>query len=280
MTCEECEERVFELIEREATDPEGVHEVLSQCPDCRTLFDAMKAGLAEAQRLPREAPSSETDAAILRHAEARAVELRPRRRWFPGSQWAVAAAALLAVSIGVWSIPQTPEPPAAPAPPHEDTASAPAEPTGATEPSGATAALGSVERAEAAALQPQRKRAPKVSNVLAEKEEQPSRIAMSDDAAGASADVTFEAASRVAQRQGRAAALSPACRELRQRVDQSMQESDASAASVEPEQALALGRCYRAAGDVPEARRWLEMAASHRETKRRALKELRSLPPP
>lgn len=280
MTCEECEERVFELIEREATDPDGVRQILSRCPDCRTLFDAMKAGLAEAQRLPREEPSAETDAAILRLAGARASEIAPRRRRVPGSHWAIAAAALLAVSVGVWSIPQTAEPPASPRAelPREVIARRTAERTKADPvPPDTTASLGSLERPEVAAVGPRGERARKPSSELRKKEEQGSPAAAPDRGAAAIAAERFEAASDVARLQQRAVTLSPPCRTLRQRVEQIMKESDGSTRSVKPEQALSLGRCYRAAGDVSEARRWLEMAASHPETKRRASKELRSL---
>ena len=61
MNCEECKEQVFELIEREAVDPEGVREVLARCPECRALFDQMKAALANVDRLPIEEPPETID---------------------------------------------------------------------------------------------------------------------------------------------------------------------------------------------------------------------------
>ena len=65
MNCEECKEQVFELIEREAVDPEGVRAILADCPDCRAEFEAMKAALALAGELPVEEPPADIDAAIL-----------------------------------------------------------------------------------------------------------------------------------------------------------------------------------------------------------------------
>jgi len=120
MNCEDCKERVFELIEREAVDPEGVRAILADCPDCRAEFDAMKAALVLAEQLPVEEPPPDIDAAILRKAalrtenahkpaaevvqEATVVPLRKRLLQTP--PWAMAAVALLAVGLGVWSIPR------------------------------------------------------------------------------------------------------------------------------------------------------------------------------
>jgi uncharacterized protein with PIN domain len=39
MNCDECKEQVFELIEREAVDRDGVREILARCPECRAAFD-------------------------------------------------------------------------------------------------------------------------------------------------------------------------------------------------------------------------------------------------
>jgi len=121
MNCEECKERVFELIEREAVDPEGVRAILADCPDCRAEFDAMKAALVLAEQLPVEEPPPDIDAAILRKAALRtenaahkpATELAQeatvvplRKRFLQTPPWAMAAVALLAVGLGVWSIPR------------------------------------------------------------------------------------------------------------------------------------------------------------------------------
>jgi len=44
-----------------------------------------------------------------------------------------------------------------------------------------------------------------------------------------------------------------------------------------PEEELAIGKCYQALDEVAEARKWLQRAAEHRETKARANKALRQL---
>ncbi len=121
MNCEDCKEQVFELIEREAVDPEGVRAILADCPDCRAEFDAMKAALALAEHLPVEEPPLDVDATILRKAALRtdnaaAVLAAPaveeatvvpfRKRLLQTPPWAMAAVALLAVGLGVWSIPR------------------------------------------------------------------------------------------------------------------------------------------------------------------------------
>jgi hypothetical protein len=51
-------------------------------------------------------------------------------------------------------------------------------------------------------------------------------------------------------------------------------------ANIDAEEALAIGRCYRDAGHVTEARSWLERAASDPKTRRRAMRALKALPPP
>ncbi len=109
MNCDECQEQVFELIEREAVDPEGVREVLARCPECRATFEEMKAALQSVAALPVEAPPASVDAAVLRAAAERGA--RARTRSFLVPQWAAAAVALLAVGVGVWAIPtDAPEP--------------------------------------------------------------------------------------------------------------------------------------------------------------------------
>lgn len=122
MSCEECKEQVFELIEREAADPEGVRAILAECPDCRAEFDALKAALALVDQLPAAEPPADIDVAILARAEqhiqstgfepasgaAEKQRVIPfRKRMLQTPPWAMAAIALLAVGIGVWSIPRT-----------------------------------------------------------------------------------------------------------------------------------------------------------------------------
>ncbi|MGB5695975.1 MAG: hypothetical protein WBM46_10010, partial [Polyangiales bacterium] len=69
MRCDECEEQVLDLIEREALDPEGVHEILARCPDCREAFDVLKVAIALSAQIPMEQPAASSDAAVL-HAAA------------------------------------------------------------------------------------------------------------------------------------------------------------------------------------------------------------------
>ena len=107
MNCDECKEQVFELIEREAVDADTVHEILARCPDCRAVFDEMKAALAVAEQLPIEEPPAALDAAILRAAAERGprvVQIKKRR--MQPAPWAMAAIAMLAVGVGVWTIPR------------------------------------------------------------------------------------------------------------------------------------------------------------------------------
>lgn len=113
MECEKCQDQVLELIEREAIDPGAVHAILDACPECRAEFERLKSTLALADALPRERPSEEVDATILRLAEERreltseatveteedAVIPYDRRR-FRRLPWAFAAVAVLGVGLG------------------------------------------------------------------------------------------------------------------------------------------------------------------------------------
>jgi lipopolysaccharide biosynthesis regulator YciM len=47
----------------------------------------------------------------------------------------------------------------------------------------------------------------------------------------------------------------------------------------EPEEELAIGKCYQTLGRVDDARKWLQRAAAHPKTKARAQKALRELAP-
>ncbi len=110
MNCEQCKEAVFELIEREVVDPAGVKEILDRCPECRALFDEMKAALVAVDQLPLEEPPARVDADILRAALMRRTNVtRVGRRRFQAPPWAMAAIALLAVGVGVWAIPRDTE---------------------------------------------------------------------------------------------------------------------------------------------------------------------------
>ncbi|MEM7134971.1 MAG: hypothetical protein AAF500_00250 [Myxococcota bacterium] len=115
MNCEECQDRVLELLERESIDRHGVEEILAACPDCRKDFDALKAAVALAGELPREKPPAHVDREILkvaaaRHArsqrdsepdDTRVLSVDPSRtRMWP---WTVAAVAVLGIGIGLWS---------------------------------------------------------------------------------------------------------------------------------------------------------------------------------
>ena len=75
MTCDECLEQLFELIEREAEEPEVVREILARCPECRALFDEMKAALADVSRLPMEEPPSDIDELVLQAARERSTRV-------------------------------------------------------------------------------------------------------------------------------------------------------------------------------------------------------------
>lgn len=306
MTCDECEDQVLELIEREAREPDAVREILARCPDCRALFDETKATLERVATLPVEMPSPDVDAAILRAARARTAKVVPlRRRWFRSPQWAVAAVALLAVGIGVWGIPSHREEAA----PSDDLAAAKPAPAEAVELEGVAQApvyADEEQRSTAAVEEPEAKRVGARNSVARQQAERRPRsakrkagsemddvsVAMEAEAAPAAAGGRLDAAEPSADfamaetmRGGAAAkkesvALSPECRRLRDDVARRLEaEPGASDADIPPEQALTLGRCHRAAGNVQEARRWLGRAAASPKTRKRARRELRELPP-
>ncbi|MEM7436659.1 MAG: hypothetical protein AAF436_16000 [Myxococcota bacterium] len=115
MNCEECQDRILELLERESIDRAGVAEILAACPECRKDFEALKAAVALAGELPQEEPPPDVDREILRLAASRREQ--PERESEPGDTrvlsvdpsrtrmwpWTVAAVALLGVGIGLWS---------------------------------------------------------------------------------------------------------------------------------------------------------------------------------
>ncbi len=335
MSCKDCKERVFELIEREADDPEGVRAILADCPDCRAEFEQMKAALALAEQLPIEEPGAEIDAAILSEAELRIGTAAPasapgagrdakvipfRKRILKAPPWAMAAVALLAVGVGVWSIPRAvrlesdadrpmveakgssqiaeaarDEHLAESAAPEEINVAAmddisEAGPAvtleaarGASRPSPrakkqrAALAKRSAAEADAEDLAMPRSAAPVVDRAPAvAKEEGPAaRSAEGGAAVAADAEAAFGALepedrdSKSEEASSCMAKVTAFERRLRDEKDY----------APEPEEELAIGRCYRILGDTGQARSWLKRAAGHPETRRRAREALRSLPP-
>ncbi|NNE18503.1 MAG: hypothetical protein HKN10_08510 [Myxococcales bacterium] len=71
LEAEERTDQLFELVEREAFDPEGVEAFLAEHPEYRTEFEQMKASLALSAELPMEEPRASLDAAIFELADAR-----------------------------------------------------------------------------------------------------------------------------------------------------------------------------------------------------------------
>ena len=308
MNCDECKEQLLELIEREAVDPEDVREILARCPDCRAAFDEMKAALVVAEQLPIAEPPAAVDAAILRAAAERmpqVVELKRRRP--QAAPWAMAAIAMLAIGVGVWTIPRAVqlEGDAAPADmkyardaviaeqmfegeeEEEDSRLAQAE-----MPSKETAQLRTVGRTEAKL----KKGSPEPARA-----KQRSRSSANDPRApqGAQAPASVAAADMAVAGQGEieesrpavAAAEVPALPKKEQEEDDGIVACQRKVDDIErragadknraltPEEELAVGKCYQALNKVAEARKWLRRAAEHRETKARANKALRQLAP-
>ncbi len=65
MTLEELQDQVFELIDRELIDPEGVNAVLAGVSGGREYFERIKAAMALADLLPMEEPPAGLDVKIL-----------------------------------------------------------------------------------------------------------------------------------------------------------------------------------------------------------------------
>ena len=259
MNCDECKEQVLELIEREAVDPEGVYEILAQCPDCRAAFDEMKAALAVVEGLPIEEPGAHVDAAILRAASARAPRVVAlRRRRLQPLPWAVAAIALLAVGIGVWTIPREVQ---------LESNAAPAEMKNAEEASVAEPAQ--VKRVAKSPAGEQR---------VVRRARAPRSRPTADMAAGAveeSGLAEVQAARSRASKEERDD--DAACKRKIDEIERLERADDHYVP--EPEEQLAIGKCYGAFDNVAEARKWLRRAAAHRETKTRAEEALRRLAP-
>jgi len=308
MNCDQCKEQVFELIEREAVDPDGVREILARCPDCRAVFDEMKAALAVAEQLPIAEPPAAVDAAILRAAAERVpqvVELKRRRP--QTAPWAMAAIAMLAIGVGVWTIPRDVQL-ERDAPPadmkyakdaviaeqmledeeeaYDDRVAqakiAPQE----------TAQLRTVERTEAKLKSgsPEPSRAKRRSRSSAN-EPGASRGAQAP-ASVAAADMAVAGQGAIGElRPSAVAAEAPASPKkerddddvvatCQQKVDDIERRAgaDKDRASTAEEE-LAIGKCYKTLNKVAEARKWLKRAAEHRETRARAQKALRQLAP-
>lgn len=305
MNCEECKAQVLELIEREAIDPEGVREILACCPDCRAEFEAMKAALALVAALPLEEPRPLVEAAILRAAAARA-NLRPaRKRPLQAPPWAMAAIALLAVGVGVWTIPREVEHDSERAPAQVEPSQAPqlAEATLDDElvadarmaqvevapvlPSRGAALEGSTGTAKKAARKPARagQRAQTHSDEPRENSlaKTPPEKETAGVAGGAPATVTSDAAleeadSAAAFARNEAASHEDRPESCRRKIaDFQRRQRDDPRYSPKPEETLELGRCYARLDDVEAARLWLRRAAAEPETKRRAKRALREL---
>lgn len=329
MSCEECKSQIFELIEREAVDPEGVRAILADCPECRAEFETAKAALALAGELPLEEPPAHIDTAILSLAERRLSSTRREsvssaaqagkvvpfyKKMARVPPWAMAAVALLAVGVGVWSIPRTvqlesdadqsaPEalesPPVAEAPDEERLAGAPSSKEAAmaaVDDVADAAPLGVAESAKSAARTARRQapRAKKRRDALA-RQSAPEAEAQKRELAPAAAPA-FAAGQDVAQRSASGgavaedAALASAeldeadakrdetaeCRDEVTAFEQQLREDDGYAPT--PEKQLAIGLCYQRLGDTAKARAWLERAAADPATKRRARKALQALP--
>jgi len=307
MNCDECKEQVFELIEREALDQDGVREILGRCPECRAAFDEMKAALTVAEQLPIEQPSAGVDAAILRAARARVPKVVPlKKRQLQPAPWAMAAVAMLAVGVGVWTIPQEVqfEGDVAPADRKDREEAVIAEPmieeadgalagklTAAAElASDMNAPARAVKRTEAEPKKglPEPARAKRRARSSADQRgtagvtQAPASLAAADVAAlGAEESQPQEAAAKASapgKEEGEHdVAPASACKrkvndiEHRTRADEDYTPT--------PEEELAIGKCYQRLENAAEARKWLERAAAHRKTKAAAEKALRALPP-
>jgi len=305
MNCDECKQQVFELIEREAVDPDGVREILERCPECRVTFEEMKAALAVAEQLPIEEPPAAVDQAILRAAGARAprvVHLKKRR--LQPVPWAMAAIAMLAVGIGVWTMPRDVqlEGDAAPADMKYAEDAVMAEPMLADEEEALDSKVAVAELAsgEAAQLETAERREAKSKKVAAKpagaerrsrsqaNEPRAARVAQTP-APRPAADMAAGGAEDSRSNERAAKASAPSKRErgddevtaaCRRKVDDIERRARADKDDAfTPEEELAIGKCYQALDKVAEARKWLQRAAAHRKTKAPAEEALRELGP-
>ena len=284
MNCDECKEQVFELIEREAVDPDAVREILARCPDCRATFDEMKAALAVAERLPIEEPPAEVDEAILRAAGERVPRVvRLKKRRLQPAPWAMAAIAMLALGIGVWTIPREVqlEGDAAPADMKYGEDAVMAEQMLGDE---EEALDGRVAVAELEAPKPARAKRRSRSSA---NEPSAARIAQAPAALPAADTAAAGAGESRSTNEVAAKASTPSKQErddedvntaCQRKVDDVERRARADKDfAPTPEEKLAIGKCYQALDKVAEARKWLQRAAAHRTTKAPAEKALREL---
>jgi len=319
MNCEQCKEEVFELIEREPADPVGVREILDRCPDCRALFNEMKVALVAMDQLPLEDPPAHVDAEVLRAAATRRTKGTPLRKWrLQAPPWAMAAIAVLAVGVGVWSIPRSDELEgeevlgAAAAESEEDILAE-------QEPASAPAALGEAtgDKGEPKLQLDQKKQvqpraeAPAKSSFARRERAQAKRKAVASEvrqvnapeaapteAFAADAVAGLEAVDEPVGDSRAAGAATPAALAAEASDEEAKEDRDDAAEACRktvadfekhkrqdedyepgPEQQLTLGRCFAKRGDTKRARAWLERAATHPKTKVRAQKALKKLAP-
>ena len=282
MNCEQCKEEVFELIEREAVDPAGVREILDRCPDCRALFDGMKAALVAVDQLPLEDPPAHVDAEVLRAAAMRRARMAPlRKRRLQAPTWAMAAMALLAVGVGVWSIPRSTDFET------EDALGTPEvqlDHKERAEPLVEAPAKSTVARRERGQAKRKARSSPDAPEAVPAEAFGANAVAGLDMPDGRASGPSAPGAARTT-----APAVESSDEEARQDRDDAAEACRKTIADFEkrirqdedyapdPVQQLALGRCYAKLGDTKRARTWLERAATHPKTKTRALTALNEL---
>ncbi len=314
MNCDECQDQVFELIEREASDPEGVRELLDRCPECQAAFVEMKRTLALVGQLPLEQPSSATDAAVLAAAAARLPDVvRLRKRRLQAPPWAMAAIALLAVGVGVWTIPSEVQLEGSPSVAEqevrddkdtgavtfaeekiEDDEGEFARRSGGAEPPATNAPKPAQPRPEALrkrkADTPARAASKRGASVADERESvrtaelarAPASLGAADSAMGSaeefqSSEVAAKASAPSKEPQDREqdeASDSPCGRNVAELERRIGADADYAPS---PREQLAIGRCYQSLGNVTAARTWFKRAATHRRTKAAAEQALRDL---
>ena len=305
MNCDECKEQIFELIEQEAIDADGVRALLARCPDCRSRFDETKAALRTAAMLPLEEPPLSIDAAIVRAAAERVPTQRPSRwRRLQAAPWAMAAVALLALGIGVWTIPRGGELEGSDGfvekreahgeliardelgdASSQDPVVAALEPAPARAISGAEgdAPATGLETASSRSARAKQKRAgapvaPAVARQAAgarkASPEATTAVGVSAELEDRASSDTEAAAPRLAAQERKEDAIAACQRRVEEHEGAEHDEADAT---IDAEQALALGECYQKLGKKTKARRWLTRAAGEPATRLRAEQALRGL---
>jgi hypothetical protein len=307
MNCDECKEQVFELIEQEAIDPAAVRALLARCPDCQSLFDELKEALRTAAMLPLEEPPLSIDAAIVRAAAARQ-STRRRSRWrrLQAPPLAMAAVALLAIGIGVWTIPRGGEVEGGDASTEKleandgiidklgadqigdsssqepAIAALEAEPVRAPREAEADRPAAALRKAGSRpARAKQRAAAPAASAVARQAADARAALPEATTATGVSAELEDRAAldiegtaPRLAEEQRKEDSIATCRRRVAEHESAYEHRADAT---IDAEQALALGRCYQRLGNEKSARQWLLRAAGEPVTKARAERALREL---